>query len=97
MRPGPRSGFYREEPGQRHGHSCVKVSPSSRAHRAKSCVRLVSVGRFKHKDRAGTVRFGFSGRVGGRTLRAATYLLKATAVLAREQSTTASAPFTILP
>jgi hypothetical protein len=88
---------YREEAGRRRGRSCVKASSSTFAQRARSCVRPVLVGSLTHMDHAGAVNFRFSGRVDGRTLSAASYVLKATAALANEKSGTVSALFTILP
>jgi streptogramin lyase len=59
--------------GRRAGKNCVKRNRRNRSHR--TCTLYVKVGRFKHKDPAGRVRFRFMGRLHGRTLHVGDYRL----------------------
>ncbi len=63
--------------GRLNGSSCVRTTKRNRSH--KHCTRLVKIGHFNHADRAGSNRFHFTGRVGGRRLAAGRYLLVAVA------------------
>jgi len=60
--------------GRRVGSRCVKPSRNNR--REPRCTSTVTLGRFTHTDVAGTNTFVFTGRVGGRPLRAGSYRLK---------------------
>jgi hypothetical protein len=60
--------------GIRRGRSCVKPR---RGQRGSRCTRYVTVGKFTHRDRAGTNSFHFSGRVRGRKLKPGSYRLQA--------------------
>jgi DNA-binding beta-propeller fold protein YncE len=63
--------------GVKRGHTCVR--PSRRTRRGKRCTRFVAVrGSFTHADIAGANRFHFSGRIGGKALKAGNYRLNAT-------------------
>lgn len=67
----------RAVPGVKSGHSCVK--PSARTRRGKRCTRFVAVsGDFTHSDSTGANNFRFTGRIGGRALKAGNYRLDAT-------------------
>ena len=63
--------------GRLNGGSCVKTTKRNRSR--KHCTRLVKIGQFNHADGAGTNRFHFTGRVGGRKLAPGRYLLVAIA------------------
>ncbi len=60
------------------------------------CSKLVFVGSFSHRDRAGTNRLRFTGRLRGRALSAGRYVLRAIATLAEQRSRAATARFVIL-
>jgi len=64
----------RPAPGIRRGRACVKPR---RGQRGRRCTRYVSLGGFRHRDRAGRVSFHFTGRVRGRKLSPGRYLLQA--------------------
>jgi hypothetical protein len=61
--------------GRRAGKNCVKLN--RRNARRRTCTLYVNVGSFKHKDRAGRVRFRFTGRLHNRSLSPGTYRLNA--------------------
>ncbi len=52
--------------GRLNGGSCAKTTKRNRSR--KHCTRLIKIGQFNHADGAGTNRFHFTGRVGGRKL-----------------------------
>jgi hypothetical protein len=57
--------------GRRSGARCVAATRKLR--QAKKCTRSIGVGRFARASAAGQVSFGFSGRVGKRTLKPGAY------------------------
>jgi hypothetical protein len=61
------------------------------------CTRLRAVASFTHKDRRGTNRLHFTGRVHGRRLTPGRYLLRAIATLNTLHSPPITASLTILP
>ncbi len=63
---------------------------------SKRCMRLVLVGSFTHRDRAGVNRVRFTGRLRGRALNPGTYQLHVTAILAGRRSRQLTASFRIL-
>lgn len=65
----------RPRAGRRQGKTCRKPSRGNR--RGKACVYYGSVGSFKHVDKAGKIRFRFTGRVRGSALKRGRYRLKA--------------------
>jgi CSLREA domain-containing protein len=65
------------------------------AHGAR-CARFVKVGGFSHRDHAGQNKVPLRARIGGRTLSAGTYQLKATPRKARKTGNTSTAKFQIL-
>ena len=64
--------------GVLRGRACV-APPRRRqsGRRAKRCTRWVAIGSFSHLDVAGANRFRFTGRVGGKRLRRASYRFQA--------------------
>jgi Carboxypeptidase regulatory-like domain len=84
----------REAPGKSRGRSCV--APSRKLARARSCLRLVRVYEFSHRDKAGTNRLRFSGRAGHRALTAGAYELQARASLDGVRSPAVSTRFRIV-
>jgi hypothetical protein len=72
--------------GRKQGKTCSKPRPANR--KGKACTYYSRVGSFIHQDAAGSVRFRFTGRVGGRTLKPGTYRLEA---VARNTAGTATA------
>jgi hypothetical protein len=84
----------RKEPGKNRGRSCVARS-HERA-RARSCIRLVRVYAFSHRDEDGANRFHFSGRMGRHALPVGTYELQAVARLSGGTSPTVSTSFRIV-
>jgi hypothetical protein len=81
------------EPGRRVGGSCKKPSKTNRKH--KSCVRVVTLGSFVHKDVAGANSLRFTGRLKGRKLAERGYLLQAVPSNAAGAGATVSRSFTI--
>jgi hypothetical protein len=75
-------------------HTTLRVFRCAGAH--GGCGRLSFVGSFSHRDRAGTNRLRFTGRVRGRVLTPGRYVLRATARLAGQTSRAATARFVIL-
>jgi hypothetical protein len=65
------------EAGRLNGRSCVPLTHVNAGH--KHCTAYRRVGAFKHSDSAGANSGVFTGRVGGRALRAGHYLLQALA------------------
>jgi CSLREA domain-containing protein len=63
-------------PGRRVGKSCRK--PSRRNRHGRKCTRLVSLGSFSHKDKAGKNKVHFTGRVHRHKLAPGKYRLRAT-------------------
>lgn len=75
----------RRKSGRRIGKSCVKPTSKNRNH--KRCTRVVVLkGRFTHAGKAGKRKFHFTGRLRGRKLAAARYVL-----IGRPAGATASA------
>ena len=69
---------FRVLPGRRVSHRCLQPTSARRARAA--CRRLVAVpGAFSRSGVAGVNRFTFTGRPGGRALRAGAYQLRAVA------------------
>jgi hypothetical protein len=62
--------------GRRQGKSCRK--PSARNRRGRKCTRLVVLGKFSHKDKAGKNKLHFTGRVHRHALALGKYRLRAT-------------------
>jgi len=67
----------RAAPGRLVGGSCLRITKRNHSH--KHCTRLVAIGHFNHADGAGSNRFHFTGRIGGRKLAPQHYLLVAVA------------------
>jgi uncharacterized repeat protein (TIGR01451 family) len=65
-------------PGIKSGSKCVKP-PKHPPKGAKKCTRYLSIGTFKHADAAGSIRFRYTGRLKGKTLKPASYRLRAVA------------------
>ena len=61
--------------GRLQGGRCAPPSQANLGH--KHCTRYVAVGSFKHRDRAGTNQFRFTGRVHGHKLSSGSYRLSA--------------------
>jgi hypothetical protein len=63
--------------GRRRGHSCVR--PANAGRKAKRCTHYLRLGDFQQADEIalGVVRFRFTGRVGGRTLKPGSYRMQA--------------------
>jgi hypothetical protein len=84
----------RSSRGRRAGGRCVATTASGR--RRASCALLVRVpGSFTRSRRAGSDRFGFSGRVAGRTLGPGPYRIVATPTANGRTGRPTSAPFRI--
>jgi hypothetical protein len=82
--------------GFRSGRRCVAKRPRGQRGKPKRCTRYRSVGSFKHKDRAGSNRFHFSGRVKHRGLHAGRYRLRAVALTGGVKSKARTTNFRIL-
>jgi hypothetical protein len=65
-------------PGVKSGTKCVKP-PKHPPKSAKKCTRYVSIGSFLHTDAAGSIRFRYTGRLKGKTLKPGSYRLRAAA------------------
>jgi uncharacterized repeat protein (TIGR01451 family) len=65
-------------PGIKSAGKCVKP-PKHPPKNAKKCTRYVSIGAFKHSDAAGSIRFRYTGRLKGKTLKPGSYHLRAVA------------------
>jgi hypothetical protein len=76
-------------------HTTFRVLRCAAAH--GSCPRLALVGSFAHRDRAGTNRLRFTGRLNSRALSPGRYALQITTQLAGQRSRRISTTFTILP
>jgi hypothetical protein len=68
--------------GVKHGKKCVKPPRHKGKKKLKRCKRNVSVGAFRHNDKAGANKFRFTGRVHGHKLRPGRYSLRAVASFA---------------
>jgi hypothetical protein len=79
--------------GHRKGRRCLAGRPSSRQRR---CTRLQSLGSFAHRDRAGSVKVHFTGRVRGRKLPPGRYLLALTPRANGKTGRTAQLSFRII-
>jgi uncharacterized repeat protein (TIGR01451 family) len=66
-------------PGVRKGKACVAPPKKKPKKKPKGCTRYLSQGTFTHQDSAGAVRFRFTGRVRGKTLKPGRYRLTAVA------------------
>jgi hypothetical protein len=86
--------ILRKQAGRTRGHSCVALS--RKLARAKPCIRLTRAYAFLHRDRAGSNRFHFSGRVNGHALAPGAYVLQAVARTSEAISAPVSASFRIL-
>jgi YVTN family beta-propeller protein len=76
------------------GQTTLRVMRCAGAH--GGCRRVAFAGSFSHRDRAGTNRLRFTGRLRGRALSAGRYVLRAIATLAGQRSRAATARFAIL-
>jgi hypothetical protein len=76
------------------GYTTFRVLRCAAAH--GGCGRLGFMGSFSHRDRAGTNRLRFSGRLHARALSPGRYALQVTTTLAGQTSRRISATFTIL-
>jgi hypothetical protein len=65
----------RARTGRKRGKACRRPSRANR--RGKRCTYYTGAGSFKRVDAAGVVRFRFTGRVNGHTLKPGRYRLKA--------------------
>jgi hypothetical protein len=82
------------QPGRKSGKKCVKPK---RGKKGKRCTRYVVLkGSFKHAGKAGTNKFRFSGRVGGKKLRPGSYRLVAVASAGATKSKLKRANFKII-
>jgi len=63
--------IQRPQPGRRKGRNCVK--PSKKNRKAKKCTRFATVGTLTRSGIAGTNVVPFSGRIGKKALKPATY------------------------
>jgi hypothetical protein len=85
----------RAMPGRRVGRRCAPPSRANR--RGRRCTRFALVsGRFTRMGRAGSNRFRFTGRIGGRRLTPGSYRLRATPRAAGRTGRVASAAFRVL-
>ena len=76
------------------GRSCVKLSRNVK--HPTRCTRYVKVGRFTHSDRAGAIKFKFTGRLGRHALAVAPYELSAVARSGRLHSKTVTVRFRVI-
>ncbi|MGH2915538.1 MAG: choice-of-anchor D domain-containing protein [Solirubrobacteraceae bacterium] len=75
IRPGiTRFVLQRRTEGRRGAHGCVRAT--ARNHRARRCVRWVTVARFAHRDRSGTERLRIAAAIRPRTLSVGSYRLR---------------------
>jgi uncharacterized repeat protein (TIGR01451 family) len=81
--------------GVRKGGKCVAPPRKRPAKKPKRCTRYVPAGSFSHDDVAGSVRFRFTGRVGAKALRPASYRLTAVARNAAGKSDPVRASFRV--
>jgi hypothetical protein len=87
--------IQRRLPGRKVGKRCVKPTRRNRA--ARRCTRYVSRRGFNKPSKAGTNRYGFSGRLRGKKLAPGAYRMRAVAVDAEgHKSAPKYAPFRIL-
>jgi virginiamycin B lyase len=85
----------RAERGRKSGKKCVKAKRGKK--KGKRCTRYVRVkGSFTHKGKAGSNRFKFSGRVGSKKLKPASYRLNAVATAGPSKSKVRRANFKII-
>ena len=80
--------------GRRTHGACVAAS--KRNARKPRCTRIVTVGALTHTERVGRTTIHFSGRVSGRSLRAGSYRLRATAANRAGSSRPLDADFRVL-
>jgi uncharacterized repeat protein (TIGR01451 family) len=66
-------------PGVRKGKKCVAPPKTTPKKKPKKCTRYLSRGSFTHKDAPGSVKFRFTGRVKGKTLKPGSYRVRAVA------------------
>jgi pimeloyl-ACP methyl ester carboxylesterase len=84
----------RSSGGRTVGGSCVKPTARNRARR--NCTRFVAVRGFERTRPAGTDRFTFTGRLGGRALRPAVYRLVVTPTADGHAGASARAQFRVV-
>jgi hypothetical protein len=81
--------------GRKKGKKCVK--PTRRNRKAKKCKLYKTVrGSFTHTGNAGSNKFKFTGRVGGKSLKPGTYRLTAVATAGSSKSKVKQATFKIV-
>jgi virginiamycin B lyase len=81
--------------GRKKGKKCVK--PTRRNRKAKKCKLYKTVrGSFTHRGNAGSNKFKFTGRVGGKSLKPGTYRLSAVATAGSSKSKVKQATFKIV-
>ncbi len=83
------------ESGVRQGRSCVKPVPTRSRGREVRCTRWVTVGSFRHSDRAGANSITFAG-IPGRRLAPGAYLLELAPLAGSLRGATATIAFTIV-
>jgi hypothetical protein len=84
------------QPGIVRGRRCVAVTGHAGSRGQHACTRYVSVGSFRHKDRAGSNAVRFSGREHGRKLAPGRYRLQATPRSPGHTGRTVTRTFTIV-
>jgi acetyl esterase/lipase len=87
---------YRRASGVERGSRCVALPTGTRPGHSKRCARLIAVGSFSHRDRAGSSKLRFSGRLRGHALPPGSYLLRARPSLDRHKGDSVSVRFWIL-
>ena len=80
------------------GKRCVAPPrrPSKRGKRPRTCTRIITLGTFSHRDKAGTNSVRFSGKLKRHALKAGSYTLHAVAGAASRKRRAVSAGFTVL-
>jgi uncharacterized repeat protein (TIGR01451 family) len=85
----------RATPGVKKGKACVAPPKKKPKKKPKSCTRYLSQGTFTHQDAGGAIRFRFTGRVKGKTLRPGRYRLRAVARTAAGAGNTVQKDFKV--
>jgi hypothetical protein len=81
--------------GVKKGKACVAPPKKKPKKKPKKCTRYLGQGTFTHQDAAGAVRFRFTGRVKGKTLKPGRYRLRGVARTAGGAGNTVKANFTV--